>query len=167
MLDFKKVSFRPATDADVDFLRELYRSTRIEEVDGWGIYTPEQRDAFLESQFYAQKTHYDRYFSEGRHDIILWENEPIGRFYIYDRESDRVRLIDIALLPQYRNQGIGTQLIQQLQARVVLMGKPLRLYVENFNPARRLYERLGFSYLEGDGGYLQMEWTPKTASTSS
>jgi hypothetical protein len=38
-------------------------------------------------------------------------------------------------------------------------GKLLRIHVERFNPALRLYERLGFRPIEDKGVYLFMEWT--------
>jgi hypothetical protein len=37
-------------------------------------------------------------------------------------------------------------------------GKPLRIHVERFNPALRLYERLGFRQIDDRGVYLFLEW---------
>jgi hypothetical protein len=55
------------------------------------------------------------------------------------------RIVDIALLPQYCNRGIGTTLLRDLQSEAAAAGKPLRIHVERFNPALRLYQRLGFT----------------------
>jgi ribosomal protein S18 acetylase RimI-like enzyme len=63
---------------------------------------------------------------------------------------------DIALLPEYCNRGIGTTLLRTSEAATA--GKPLRIHVERFNPALRLYERLGFTPIAGRGVYLFMEW---------
>ncbi|MCP4663054.1 MAG: GNAT family N-acetyltransferase [bacterium] len=39
-------------------------------------------------------------------------------------------------------------------------GKPVRIHVERFNPAMRLYERLGFTQVDDQGVYYLMEWSP-------
>ena len=67
--------------------------------------------------------------------------------------------VDIALLPEYCNRGIGTTLLRGLQSEAVAAGKPLRIHVERFNPALRLYERLGFHPIADRGVYLFMELT--------
>jgi ribosomal protein S18 acetylase RimI-like enzyme len=66
--------------------------------------------------------------------------------------------MDIALLPEYRNAGIGARLIRDLQNEAAQTGRSLRLHVETFNPALRLYERLGFHSVSASGIYLEMEW---------
>jgi ribosomal protein S18 acetylase RimI-like enzyme len=65
---------------------------------------------------------------------------------------------NIALLPEYCSRGIGTTLLRGLQSEAVAAGKPLRIHVEHFNPALRLYERLGFHPIADRGVYLFMEW---------
>ena len=57
-----------------------------------------------------------------------------------------------------RNRGIGTRLLRELQEEARSAGKPLRIHVERFNPALRLYERLGFRQTEDKGIYLFLEW---------
>ena len=69
-----------------------------------------------------------------------------------------IRIVDIALLPDYCNRGIGTSLLRGLQSEAAAAGKPLRIHVERFNPALRLYERLGFHPIADRGVYLFMEW---------
>jgi predicted GNAT family acetyltransferase len=61
-------------------------------------------------------------------------------------------------LPEHCTRGIGTTLLHGLQSEAAAAGKPLRLHVERFNPALRLYERLGFRQIDDRGVYLFMEW---------
>ena len=89
--------------------------------------------------------------------MILIEGEPAGRLYV-NRGPDELRIIDIAMLPAYRNRRIGTHLIGALQTEAALARKPLRIHVERFNPALRLYERLGFRPIADRGVYLFLEW---------
>jgi GNAT superfamily N-acetyltransferase len=88
-----------------------------------------------------------------------WHERPIGRLYIEHR-PDEICGIDIALLPPYRQAGIGTAILQGLLAEATRRHKPFRIHVEKFNRAQHLYERLGFTTLADDGVYLFMEWRP-------
>ena len=63
-------------------------------------------------------------------------------------------MIDIALMPEHRGAGIGTKLLKELQEEAKAAGKKLSIHVERFNPARRLYERLGFQQVEEKEVYL-------------
>ena len=67
-------------------------------------------------------------------------------------------IVDISLQPEFCNRGIGTTLLRELQSEAAAAGKPLRIHVERFNPALRLYERLGFRQIEDKGVYLFLEW---------
>jgi ribosomal protein S18 acetylase RimI-like enzyme len=95
--------------------------------------------------------------------VILVDQQPAGRLYVA-RWPEEIRIVDIALLPQYRNAGVGTTLLQELQVEAVQAGKPLRIHVEQFNPALGLYRRLGFRVIEDRGVYFLMEWTPPLAT---
>ena len=55
----------------------------------------------------------------------------------------------IAVLPEYRNQGIGTQIMEQLMREVVKSYPQVSLSVRENSPAIHLYERLGFTKIEG------------------
>jgi GNAT superfamily N-acetyltransferase len=151
-----RVELRPATDADRDFLFRLYASTREEELRlvDW---TDERKETFLRQQFAAQDLHYRENYPGAQRDIILIAGQPAGRLYIH-RGSDEIRLMDIALVPEFRGAGLGTQLIQDVLAEGERVGKPVTIHVEVFNPARRLYERLGFTNKVDKGVYWLMEW---------
>lgn len=153
---FMTVSLHPASDQDIDFLFQVYAGTRADEM-ALVDWTVEQRVAFLQMQFNAQRQHYRAYYPAATYHIILREDVPIGRL-IVNRSLTEILLIDIALLPEYRNAGIGTALVRQLQDEAMRTGLPVRLHVETFNSARRLYERLGFVPVDETGIYLEMEW---------
>lgn len=153
-----EITFRPIRDDDREFLARLYASTREEElaVTPW---SEEQKAAFLRQQFEAQHAFYTEQFADAEFSVILLDGEPAGRLYV-DRREDEIRLIDIALLPEHRGQGIGGELMRDLLAEGEEKGLPVTIHVERFNPALRLYERLGFRHVEEQGPYYLMEWRP-------
>jgi ribosomal protein S18 acetylase RimI-like enzyme len=150
-------TLRPATEADRDFLQALYASTRAEElaVTGW---SEEQKRDFTEQQFTAQDAHYRQHYPSAEFSIVKRDGEAIGRLYV-DRWTREIRIMDIALLPEHRGAGIGTRLLRGLMEEAAAAGKALSIHVEKFNPALRLYDRLGFRVKEDKGVYLLMEWT--------
>lgn len=119
-----------------------------------------QKDIFLRSQFHAQRVHYEKYFPQAAHDIILWGDRPAGRLYV-DRTGEAIHIVDIALLSEYRRAGVGTALLSDLLREARDSGKVVRIHVEKQNPALRLYERLGFQIQNDTGVYFLMEWTSK------
>jgi ribosomal protein S18 acetylase RimI-like enzyme len=154
-----RIRFRPITPEDLPFLAALYASTRQEELaqTGW---SEADKESFLALQFEAQHRHYQTHFPDAAFELILLEGKPIGRRYL-DRRGDEFRLIDIALLPEQRNRGLGGALLRDLLAEAQAAEKPVRIHVEPFNPALRLYRRLGFELLEDKGVHLFMEWRPQ------
>jgi len=151
------VGRRPIEDGDLDFLYRLYASTREDElsVTPWSA---EEKETFLRMQFRAQHEHYQAHFPAAEYSLLLREGQPVGRLYV-DRRPDEIRLIDIALVPAARNEGLGGALLRELMAEAEGGAKPLRIHVEQFNPARRLYDRLGFRKIEDQGVYHLMEWS--------
>jgi ribosomal protein S18 acetylase RimI-like enzyme len=156
------VSLRPALQEDEAFMFQLYAATRADEMAlvNWNA---EQKQAFLQMQYHAQRQGYGMEFPEAQYQIILHDHTVIGRV-IVNRTKDEILLMDVALLPEYRNAGIGTSLIRDLQAEGAKTGKPLRLHVETFNRAIHLYEDLGFSKIGQNGIYFEMEWRPSGES---
>ena len=148
---------RPVTPEDDPFLAGLYASTRAEElaVTGW---SEEDKALFCRRQFDAQTAHYRANYPGASLQVIERTGEPIGRLYVARWERE-MRIMDIALLPQHRGSGIGTTLLSELQGEARSAGKSLTIHVERFNPALRLYERLGFKMVEDKGVYLLLEWS--------
>ena len=156
------LTLRPLTDADMPFLLALYATTREAELRQvpW---TPEQKAAFVQQQFWAQHQHWQENYTDTSWDVIERGGEPVGRLYVA-RWPDDIRIVDIALVPEQRGGGIGTGLIRALFAEGDASGRKVSIHVEIFNPARRLYERLGFVQAGDRGVYLLMERPPATAA---
>jgi GNAT superfamily N-acetyltransferase len=145
------VSCRPFTENDLPFVAELYASTRREEVAATG-WPAEMQAAFLLQQHEAQHAHYSTHYADGEWLILERGGEAIGRLYLND-ESRQVHVIDISLVPASRGQGIGGAVLQDVLELARGRGKPVTIHVEKYNPARRLYQRLGFEVVEDCGVY--------------
>jgi ribosomal protein S18 acetylase RimI-like enzyme len=155
------IAYRPCCADDLPFLRHLYGTTREDElrVVPW---SDEQKAAFLDMQFTAQKTHYDSYYPNCQFLVIELEGTAIGRLYI-DRDENDISIIDIALVPEYRGRGIGRMLLEEILEEGAATGRKVTIYVEHFNPARHLYDRLGFRHVDTNGVYHLMEWRSQPA----
>jgi GNAT superfamily N-acetyltransferase len=149
------LSLRLVTEDDGELLRAIYASSREREF-AQVPWSDDQKRQFLEAQFGAQAQYYANY-PNTTFSIILCDGQPAGRLYVARWEQEH-RLIDIALLPEFRGRGIGTYFMRQLQAEAASVGKPLTLHVEVFNPARQWYERLGFVLVEDKGLHLFYRW---------
>jgi ribosomal protein S18 acetylase RimI-like enzyme len=145
------VGLRPAGTDDRAFLIAVYASTRAEELSvvPW---TDGERSAFLEAQFEAQDAHYRQVYPDARYLVIERDAEPIGRLSLADLK-DELRIIDLALLPAHRGQGIGAALLAVVLERADREDRAVTLHVEPWNPAKRLYERFGFERVETRGIY--------------
>ena len=152
------ITLRPVGSSDRDFLLHVYASTREEELAPvpW---TDAEKAAFIEQQFEAQDRHYREHYSGASLDVVECDGAPAGRLYVA-RWSDEIRIMDIALLPDFRGRGIGTRLLRGLLDEAGRAGRRLSIHVEKNNPALRLYSRLGFEPVADRGVYLLLEATP-------
>lgn len=159
---------RPVTANDADLLLRLYASTRADELalTPW----PEaQRQAFVRQQCAAQAAHYQAHWPDARHAVIEAERDgayqPAGRLWWYPR-AEVLHVLDITLLPAWRGQGLGADCLHQLMAEAAGTGRAVTIYVEAGNPARRLYDRLGFAPVgQPEGIHQRMAWRPAVAET--
>jgi len=159
------LSFRPIQDTDIPFLAAVYASTRQAEMaqSGW----PQvEIDQFLVSQFQLQHNYYQQHFPEANFTIVVYEGKSIGRLYTC-QEKALLRLIDIALLPEYQGQGFGREILRDLLAKAKSRGDDISLYVELTNPAFNWYQRLGFTPCGDNGVYQQMRWSPARITTTT
>jgi ribosomal protein S18 acetylase RimI-like enzyme len=154
------LALRPETEADVPFLFQLYVSTRWDELAPLTDWSEAQKIGFLESQFTLQRQHYLTHYANSAFDVLEERGVPVGRLYV-DRQERTLLIVDIALLPQWRGRGIGTALIEALFAEARGVGKEVSISVEKFNPAQRLYRRLGFREYAEDDVYWFMYWNPQ------
>jgi ribosomal protein S18 acetylase RimI-like enzyme len=153
------LELRSETADDAEFLFTLYASTRAQELalTNW---SDEQKTQFCRQQFSAQTIHYRQHNPAAEFSVILRDGARAGRLYV-NREEGKIHIIDISLLPEHRGAGLGTLLLRNLQAEAAHADKALSIYVEKFNPALRLYQRLGFCPKRDEGVYLLMEWRPE------
>ena len=151
-----KIRLRPITKADQKFLYPVYADSRAEEMKlvDWDEV---QKATFLKMQFDAQHKYYIKQFSDAAFDIIEFEHIPIGRLYV-ERRTDEIRIIDIALLTEYRNRGFGSYLLKGLLEEATTDNKSVSIHVEKNNPALSLYKKLGFIQVEDQGVYYLMKW---------
>ena len=156
MLNDAQIDLRDATAEDRELLFQVYASTRASEM-ALVPWSDEQKLAFLQMQFEAQHVDYHQRYPEGDFKVITREREPIGRIYLH-RGDDRIHILDIALLPEYRNAGIGSILLRNVLSEAAQSGKKVDIYVESFNPSLRLFERLGFAISRQDSFNLLLEW---------
>ena len=143
---------RPVADDDRAFLVDLYASVREPEL-AHVPWDDAQKRAFVEHQFAAQDMHYREHYPGAALDVIEVDGQPAGRLYVHRGPSD-IRIMDIALAPAFRGRGIGTALLRALMDEAQESGRRLSIHVEQNNPARRLYERLGFEPAGEHGVYL-------------
>jgi len=137
-------------------LRRLYASTRADEM-AMVLWTDEQKRAFCDMQFDAQDRHYRAHHPEAHFDMVLVDGEAAGRLTV-DRGDRAVHVIDIAILPEFRNRGVATALLTELQEEARATDQPLVLQVEVNNRAAELYRRLGFVETRALGLHLEMTW---------
>lgn len=151
------LKLRPVAPGDERFLLSVYDSTRANEL-AQAEWQEGQREAFVKWQFDLQRREYDARFPDAEYNVILIDDQPAGRIWI-GRDAAQIRLLDIALLPEFQNRGAGTRLLRQLIDESRASGKPLRhmVFVLN-NDAHRFYERLGFAVIDDLGAYKHMEW---------
>jgi ribosomal protein S18 acetylase RimI-like enzyme len=159
-----KVYLEPAIPADQPFMYATFASTRTEElaVTGW---SDEQKEQFLRLQFEAQRISYLREIPEAEYSVIRCGTAAVGRL-IVERTPTEVHIVDIALLAEFRRQGIGSILMGRLFDEAEKAGKTVRLFVEKFNPALRWYERMRFQVIRTGPIYLEMVWRPASAVNS-
>jgi ribosomal protein S18 acetylase RimI-like enzyme len=150
---------RPESETDIPFLRQLYISLRWEEFSHLEDWTNAQKIEFLEQQFTAQRTHYLRFYFDSEFLILEKNGLPVGRLYLH-RGPSEIRVVDIGFLPEMRNRGYGTALLSALFREGQASGRTVSVHVEVFNPAQRLYRRLGFVIAGEDGPYRLMVWKP-------
>ena len=146
----------------MELLLRVYRSTREEELAMIADWSDEQKDAFVRQQFTAQHAWYQEHYVGAEFQVILVDGAPAGRLYVHRREKE-IRIMDIALLPEFRGRGFGTTLLQDILAEGRRSARPVTIHVESFNPAQRLYARLGFAQVASNGVYHLLEWTGEPA----
>jgi GNAT superfamily N-acetyltransferase len=152
----ESISLRPAEPGDEGLLFSLYASSHGADLASLD-WSDEDISQFLRMQREAEVKIFAAEFPQADNRIIIIEQMPIGRLMIERRERE-FRGIDMTLLPDFRNLGIGSALIRQLQAEAAADHKPIRMQLIRFSRAVTLFERLGFVCVSETGTHFQMEW---------
>ncbi len=155
------INLRPATDEDAAFLLEVYKSSRGEDLRELG-WAEDRISEFLEMQYEAQQRFQGEHETATDEIVLLAEN-PVGHLMV-ERNDQEIRCLDVALLPEHRNNGVGTLLLGKFQDEARRESRPLRLQVIRFSRAVNLFERLGFVRTSETGTHFQMEWVPESDS---
>ncbi|RYU81548.1 GNAT family N-acetyltransferase [Hymenobacter persicinus] len=152
------LTLRPVEANDQPFIAQLYGSTR--EAEFQHLVWPEaQKQAFLTMQLRAQTTDYASRYPDASHQLILHQEHPVGRLYRWESGAE-VRIIDISLLPEFQGQGIGRRILTDVLESARRQQLAVTLHVAHGNPAKRLYESLGFYQVRDTGTSYFMEWRP-------
>ncbi|MGI8555991.1 MAG: GNAT family N-acetyltransferase [Pyrinomonadaceae bacterium] len=143
------IKLRVATPEDYDFLYALHCTTMrdyIEETWGWDEVW--------------QQNHFKQHFQPEANQIILLNGCEVGRIEMGCNENG-VRIGNIQILPANQSKGVGSHVILNIVRQAQQQKQPVTLQVLKVNPARRLYERLGFVVEGEDDAHFKMKraWT--------
>ena len=143
----ESLTLRTATDDDWEVLYYVIRSTLREYVEQtWGVWEEEQ-----------QRAHFAGKFIPERIKVVQLNGDDIGLLHV-DRSSNELFISEIEILPDYQGRGIGTTLLRDLFNEATARELSVRLQVLKVNPARRLYERLGFRIIDETKTHFMMRW---------
>jgi len=159
-----RLLLKKITEQDLEFLFRVYASTRTEELAQTGWYVQQQQE-FLKMQFEAQHRHYQQYYPEASFDLIILAEQPVGRLYV-SRWSTQIRIVDIAILSEFRAKKIGSELMKHLLTEAKEKQVEISIHVEKNNPAMNWYLGLGFEKIEDKGVYSLMKTRLFTKQTS-
>ncbi|MEY3775217.1 MAG: hypothetical protein RLZZ129_1997 [Verrucomicrobiota bacterium] len=142
-------SLRPISDADYLWLWSLKRETMRTYVElTWGKWDDDwQAERFRQN------------FRPDHVQVIVLDGQDAGLLHVV-RSPEEIRLVNIQISPEFQNRGLGTEVMHALLAEARRDRLPLRLQVLKVNPARRLYERIGFAVAAETETHYQMRWTP-------
>jgi GNAT superfamily N-acetyltransferase len=158
------ISLRDERPSDEAFLYELYASTRQDELEAAG-WPPEMRGGFLTMQFRARQQGYRSAFEGAEFKIIQVDGVNAGEIILY-RSADGLRVVDIALLPQFRNVGVGTTILRRVLDEAAAARQRVHLKVGRACRAERLYLRLGFAKISETELDEELEWRAPAESAA-
>lgn len=151
-MENNSLNLRVATPEDYGFLFQLQRSTMkdyVQQTWGW--------DETWQQEYFQQ------HFNPASCQIINSRGEDIGVLSV-ESGSEEILLHNIQLIPEYQGKGIGTSLINSILEEARQSGRQVALQVLKVNPARRLYERLGFIEIGQTETHYLMKALPSTSA---
>lgn len=156
------ITLRPQRPDDSIFLYALFRSHAVDGLASAPL-DDAAREALIRMQFLAQAAGYQAQHPDARFDIIQQGDAPIGRLVV-DSSGDVAWIVDIALMPNHRGQGIGTALLTRMMAQMKVPPGPVRSMVM-FNNVRslRMMTRVGFVEVDDVFPHKVLQWDPSAA----
>jgi len=151
----QSISLRAVGSDDTEFLFQVFSASHGAELD-LSTLPDAQRQQLLRMQFQAQQDQYRNQYPTADNDVVLKDDERIG-YLCAQRGPDAFALVDIALLPECRGSGIGSQLVRELIDLAQAENKTLHAHVLKHSPAWPLWQRLGFRQVSDDGVHLTIE----------
>ena len=143
------IALRLANSADSEFAYEVVCKTiRPYAEQTFGIWQEAQVRSMLASNI-----------SAGFTKIIMADANPAGILTAKELEN-HIQLDQLFVLPEYQRDGIGTELVRQMLQRAKELEVPVRLRVLRVNPAKRLYERMGFFVTSEEPERFYMQSAP-------
>lgn len=157
MIDTSLLTLRPKLESDTSFLIALYETSREEEMQFIEWHNEDDRKAFFQMQFNAQKLHFDTNYENLDYDIIQYNNTDIGRLILY-RTEENLHCVDIIIAPEYRKKGIGTVVMQRIEKELDEKNITSTLYFEKTKPyLEGIYGKYGFVPIQDIGTHVFME----------
>jgi ribosomal protein S18 acetylase RimI-like enzyme len=142
-----RYKLRPAASTDYDFLYQLKVACLKEYVEAtWGWDEEDQQLRFA-----------DR-FDPAAIKIIVANGQDIGQLVLEDT-GEELYLAGLYIDPAWQNKGLGRGIIQDVIAEANKAGRIVSLQVLRVNPAKRLYERLGFEVVGKTATHYQMRYS--------
>ena len=115
-------------------------------------------DSILQMQYRARVMGYTQQFARLESFVICTsDRQPVGEVLMH-RADREIRIVDICISNEHRQQGIGTQVLLDVQREATASGSAVTLSVDHGSPARRLYERLGFHETGSNALQAEMCW---------
>jgi ribosomal protein S18 acetylase RimI-like enzyme len=154
------LELRDASGHDEPWLKQLFLASQPA-IEALAALPGDIGEALVAMQYSARQAHFQAHWPRAVQRVIEWRGghesghapgwQPVGALWA-DEGAEGIHVLDIAVLPAWRGQGIGTRCLQGLIARAAHRQVPVTLLVAPHNPARRLYERLGFVPAGTDDG---------------
>jgi len=139
---------RPSTQDDYEFIYQVKKTALGPYVAAtWGW------DETFQRAYHAQG------FDPAEYRVILVDSQEIGVLAVQYGDSE-INLSELYILPEYQRLGHGSSIIKDLLTEGKLRSRRLKLGVLKVNPAKRLYERLGFTVIEENQNYFMMHLKP-------
>ena len=143
------IQYREAQLEDEAFVNSLTRTTMRKYVEAmWA--SEKEREHYYEINTFCQ------YGTR----IIQYDGVDIGRITT-TQEEDKIFLDELHILPEYQGNGIGKQVLQCLLEDAAFENLTVELSVLRSNPAKRLYERLGFEIYKEDEARYYLSKNPR------